>query len=156
MQSFKVISRGWSAWVLAILAGGGVLVLVAAAFLEPLFLIPAAGWAILVRNGCWNAVRSIASGPVIIDWDGERLVVRPSRSEPLVQIDAAQWVYTDGSNIVLRTNKPTRRFNSGHVRCNGRELIVDGILGSSAPQGLRTVVHGIGPRKQFLWRYFPI
>lgn len=155
MQSFTVTGRGWSGGILAILGGGSVIALAVGAVFEPVLLIPTAGWVVLVWNFTWNAVRSLISGEVILGWDGQRLVVRPSRGEPLIQIETAQWVYTDGSNIVVRASQPMPRFNSGHVRCNGRELVVESFLGS-VPQGLRSLVQGIGPTKQWLWRYLPI
>lgn len=155
MQNFTVSCRKWrSITVVAILAGVGA-VLAASSFIEPIMLIPLTGWAILAVSTLWNATRSLASGDVRLHWDGQRLVIDPLRGKVEVEIESATWVFSDGTNIVICGSRPLSNFNSGHVRCNGRELTIDGFLGS-APVGFSDTVQKLGTAKRWLWRYFPI
>jgi len=155
MLDFKVSRCKWrSVTLLAILGGFGAL-LAASCFIGPVMLIPLAGWALLAGGTLWNAIRSLASGDVALSWDGQRLIVDPSHDEIAVEIESARWVYSDRTNIVIRGSQALPRFNSGHVRCNGRELTIDGFLGS-ASVGLSDIVQKLGPAKRWLWRYLPI
>ncbi|WP_156385972.1 hypothetical protein [Devosia sp. Root685] len=118
-------------------------------------LIPLTAWALLAGGTLWNATRSLASGNVRLDWDGQRLLVDPLQGKIAVEIESATWVFSDRTNIVIRGIHALPKFNSGHVRCNGRELTIDGFLGS-APVGLSDTVQKLGPAKRSLWRYLPI
>lgn len=155
MQNFTVSRRKWrNVLLLGLLAGVGA-VLAASSFIDPVMLMPLTGWALLVGRTLWNATRSIASGNVDVVWDEQRLFVSPLQGEVALEIEAATWVYSDGRNIVIRGSQALPKFNSGHVRCSGRELTIDGFLGS-VPMGLREVVHQLGPKKIWLWRYMPM
>jgi len=155
MQNFTVSRRKWRTVILlGILAGVGA-VLAASSFIEPIMLIPLTGWALFAGGTLWNATRSLASGDVALSWDGQRLVVDPSHGQIAVEIVSARWVFNDRTNIVIRGIYALPKFNSGHVRCNGRELTVDGVLGFT-PEGLGDTAQKLGPSKRWLWRYMPI
>lgn len=155
MQNFTVSRRKWrSVTLLGILAEVGA-VLVASSFIELVMLIPLTGWALLAGGTLWNTTRSLASGNVGLNWDGQRLVIDPLQGKVAVEIEAPTWVFSDRTNIVIRSSHALPKFNSGHVRCNGRELTIDGFLGS-APVGLSDTVQKLGPAKRWLWRYMPI
>lgn len=155
MQSFIVSRRKWRCVTMLAILGGVGAVLAASSFIEPIMLIPLTGWALLAGGTLWNATRSLASGDVRLSWDRQRLFIYPLQGEVAVEIEAATWVFSDRTNIVICGIHALPRFNSGHVRCNGRELTVDGFLGS-APTGLSDIVQHLGPAKRWLWRYMPI
>jgi hypothetical protein len=155
MQNFTVSRRKWrSATLLAIIAGMGA-ALAASSFIEPVMLIPLAGWTLLAGGTFWNATRSLASGNVGLSWDGQRLVVDPLQGKIAVEIESARWVFSDRTNIVIHGIHELPKFNLGHVRCNGREMTIDGLLGST-PVGLSDTVQKLGPARRWLWRYMPI
>lgn len=154
MQNFTVARCKWrSVTLLAILGGFGA-VLAAGSFIGPVMLLPLAGWALLAGSTLWNAARSLASGDVSLSWDGQRLLVDPSQGQIAVEIQSARWVFSDRTNIVIRGIQELPKFNSGHVRCNGRELTIDGFLGFT-PEGLSDTAQKLGPEKSWLWRYMP-
>jgi hypothetical protein len=155
MQHFIVASRrGRCIALLAVPAVFG-LMLVVASVVDPRSLLFLAGFALLATLAFGNAVRSLGSSEVALNWDGKCLVVKPPRGNPPVEIDSAQWVFSDGTNIVIRSNQPLPKFNAGHVRCNGRELTADGFIGTE-PSGLADIAQTLGPARRWLWRYMPV
>jgi hypothetical protein len=136
------------------MAGFGAVLAVSSLF-NPAMLLPFAGSALLAARFCWNAALSIVSDPVELRWDEQRLLVKPAEGLLTIDIGSAQWVYRERTNIVIRFVEPTPKFNSGHVRCSGREITIDGFLGTT-PEGLSDIAKKLGPEKSWLWRYMPI
>ncbi len=155
MQSFEVAGSNWRAiTILVITVGLGALLAVGCLF-TPAMLVALAGWALLIGRTSWNAARSLASSEVELSWDGERLFVSLRQGGPPVSIEPALWVFSEGSNIVIRSGQRLPKFNYGHVRSSGWELTVDGFLGATT-EGLSEVARQLGPAKRWLWRYMPI
>lgn len=137
------------------LLGGFGAVLAVSSLFDPAMLLPFAGWALLAARFCWNAALSLVSDPVELRWDEQRLLVEPSEGPLTIDIGSAHWVYSERTNIVIRFAEPMPKFNSGHVRCSGREITIDGFLGST-PEGLSDIARKLGPEKSWLWRYMPM